>query len=370
MIILQIAIIVALPLALFKLESKVNWLKSIVMAYVLGILIGNVMPQFFEYDVLHELTGVSIILAIPLMLFSSNIKDWIKQPKKMLISYMLAVIATSISVAIGWIVFVGKMENMPLISGMIEGVYTGGTINLNAVGYAFDSPDHLRVLLNGYDMAFSGIYLLAIFTFLPKLLKKFLGKGDMETIVSTGVNEVEFSQLDDKKKLISIFQGIGLSGLILGLVAGISILLTKQMDELIIIFGVTGLALLSSNMKQVQRIKGTMVMADYFMIIFGFTLGAQANISELLTGHEQLLMYFLLIYTSILIIHLILVRLFNIDSDTFLVSSTAAIFGPPFIGPVAESLNKRNLIAPGIIVALMGNAIGTYLGILVVKLLI
>lgn len=70
-----------------------------------------------------------------------------------------------------------------------------------------------------------------------------------------------------------------------------------------------------------------------------------------------------------LVIHLILSKIFKIDVDTFIVSSTAAVFGPPFIGPVSESINNRNLIGPGIIVALMGNAIGTYLGIVVVELL-
>lgn len=370
MIILQIAIIIVLPLILFKLESKVNWLKSIVMAYVLGVTIGNVIPEFFNTGILHEFTGVSIILAIPLMLFSSNIKQWISQPKKMLLSYVLAIVATSISVAIGWGMFFDKIENMPFISGMIEGVYTGGTINLNAVGYAFGVSDDLVILLNGYDMAFSGIYLLTIFTFLPRLLKRFLGEERKVSNVESHMIETEFSALEWKQKMKSIVLGVGLSGLILGGVAGVSILITNGMDELIIIFGVTGLALLGSNISVVQQIKGSMVMADYFMIIFGFTLGAQANISELLTGHQELLMYFLVIYTSMLIIHLMLVKVFKIDTETFLISSTAAIFGPPFIGPVAESLNKRNLIAPGIIVALMGNAIGTYLGILVVKLLI
>lgn len=369
MIILQVVLILILPMLLFRLEKQMKWLKSIVMAYVLGVVIGNVLPDFFDHGVLTELTGVSIILAIPLMLFSSNIKMWLQQPKKLLVAYALAVVATSISVAIGWFVFQDSMNELPLISGMIEGVYTGGTVNLNAVGYAFEAPEEMMVLLNGYDMAFSGVYLLLIFTILPKVLKYVLQDDNNIQNDIQIEQQADFFELGIKKQLVNLGKGIGLSAVILGLVVGISILLTGKMHELIIIFGVTGLALIGSNFKIFKDIKGNMVMADYFMIIFGFTLGAQANVSELLSGHTDLLKYFAVIYSTMLIVHLILSRIFKIDVDAFLVSSTAAIFGPPFIGPVAESLDRRNLIAPGIIVALMGNAIGTYLGILVVQLL-
>lgn len=369
MIILQIALILVLPVLLFRLERQMRWLKSIVMAYVLGVIIGNVDPDFFDHGMLKELTGISIILAIPLMLFSSNIKMWIQQPRKLLLAYVLAVVATSTSVAIGWFIFQDGLENLPLISGMIEGVYTGGTVNLNAVGYAFEAPEEMMVLLNGYDMAFSGVYLLFIFTFLPAVLK-FILKSDSD--IKNEVrqeDEVDFFQLAFKEQLLSIGKGVGLSALILGSVVGIAILLTGKMHELIIIFGVTGLALIGSNFKNIQGINGNMVMADYFMIIFGFTLGAQANVAELLSGHLDIFKYFAVIYSTMLTIHLILAKIFKIDVNAFLISSTAAIFGPPFIGPVAESLNRRNLIAPGIIIALMGNAIGTYLGILVVQIL-
>ena len=39
-----------------------------------------------------------------------------------------------------------------------------------------------------------------------------------------------------------------------------------------------------------------------------------------------------------LIIHLLLCLIFKIDADTTLITSTAGVYGPAFIGPVAESL--------------------------------
>jgi hypothetical protein len=49
--------------------------------------------------------------------------------------------------------------------------------------------------------------------------------------------------------------------------------------------------------------------------------------------------------------------------DTAIISSTATIFGPPFIGPVAAALKNRALVGPGLTLGLAGIALGTYLGL-------
>lgn len=356
-----------MPLALMKLQEKVNWLKAIVMAYVLGVTIGNVFPEAFDLGVLHQATGISIILAIPLMLFPSKIKSWLSQPVGLLKAYGLAVLATTITVVLAYFIFQDKIENIALVSGMVEGVYTGGTVNLNAVGLAFNAPKGLSVLLNGFDMAFSAIYLLAIFTVLPKILSGILPaskKLDAELDTEEGFNKISARQ-----KWSHILQGFGFTLLVLGVIIGLSYLVFGNENELFIVFGVSLLGLAFSTIPKVSNLKGNMILADYLMMIFAFSLGAQANVNEIFSDQSGLLFYFLFTYIMMLILHLALSKIFKVDVDAFLISSTAAVFGPPFIGPVAESLKNRGWIGPGIVVALIGNAIGTYLGILMVHLL-
>ena len=50
-------------------------------------------------------------------------------------------------------------------------------------------------------------------------------------------------------------------------------------------------------------------------------------------------------------------------------NSTATIFGPPFIGPVARALRNRELMVSGLTTGIMGYAVGTYLGLAVAWLL-
>lgn len=368
MLYFQIVLIIGIPFLFLALQKRWAWMKSIVLAYLIGVVVGNIWPRFFVDGLLTELTGISIILAIPLMLFPSKVKDWLTQPKTLLLSYGLAVVATTLSVFIGWFFYKNTLTDIAIISGMVEGVYTGGTVNLNAIGLALEAPNSLSILLNGYDMALSGIYLLAIFSVLPKLLS-FVLPVQEPAAVKIEAEEELFTKLNPIEKVKSILKGVAAAIGVLLISVGISLGATGQMNEMILIFGVSLIALGFSFIPSIRHLKGNMVSADYLMMIFGFCLGAQANVGDLISEQGGLLSYFLVTYFVMLLIHLLLAKIFKIDVHTFLVSSTAAVFGPPFIGPVSESLNNRQLIGPGIIVALMGNAIGTYLGIIIAQIL-
>ena len=369
MVYLQILVIFLLPILLMKLESKWSWLKAIVMSYIVGIAFGNLIPMAFDLAIAKEITGISIIIAIPLMLFPSNLGALINQPKTLLISYGLAVVATTISVLIGYVVFKDSLSDIAVISGMVEGVYTGGTVNLNAIGIAYHVEQELVVLMNSFDWSFSGVYLLLIFTVLPKFLGLVLPKSTLVESQSVVIEGKGFYDLDLKEKALSVTKGTAFSVLLLVTMAGVSFLWFDELNELVLIFGVTGLALVLSNVKSIRNLKGNWIASDYLMLVFGFTLGLQANVQDLLSDRSDLLYYFALTYSLMLIIHLLLARVFKVDVDSFIISSSAAVFGPPFIGPVAESLGNRSLITPGIIMAILGNAVGTYLGVLLVGLL-
>lgn len=365
MVFLQIFVVIGVAVGLLKLHQRVSWLKPIVMAYVLGVLVGNIFGSFIEMDVMHQLTGYSIIIALPIMLLPTNLKQWISQPKTMLLAYGLGALATLISVVIGYFIFRNSLREASLISGMIAGVYTGGTINLNAIGMAFDADESLSVLMNGFDMALSGMYLLLIFTLLPRILKFVLPWPSADVDPPVMATSTENSLVNGKKVLSSI--GVGI--LIVGISAGIAMWVYGRLDQMFMIFGVSIFALLFSGVKKIQSNPAHMKVADFFMVIFGLTLGVQANVGELLNENSVILYFFLTSFLCMILLHLLFARIFKIDAITFLISSSAGVFGPPFIGPVAESLDAQKQIAPGVVVALIGNAIGTYVGIGLVKLL-
>ena len=64
-----------------------------------------------------------------------------------------------------------------------------------------------------------------------------------------------------------------------------------------------------------------------------------------------------------IILHLLLAWLFKIDADTALITSTAGIFGPHFIGPVATVLKNKQIVVSGITTGLVGFAVANFLGL-------
>jgi uncharacterized membrane protein len=70
------------------------------------------------------------------------------------------------------------------------------------------------------------------------------------------------------------------------------------------------------------------------------------------------------IFTS-LALHVALCRLTDIDRDTTVITSTAALFGPAFIGPVSVRLGNRGVFVSGLMSGLVGYAVGNYLGLFV-----
>lgn len=358
LLVLQVLILIVSPAILIALQKQVSWAKPIVMAYVLGVFFGNIVPNWFHSGVLHEITGISVILAIPLLLFPTKLSDWRKQPKSMVKAYAIAAFSTVVAVSLGYVLFIDEVKDLSLVSAMVTGVYTGGTVNLNAIGIAFEVPTATILLLNGYDMMVSGAYLLVLFLIGKPLAFKLLGNK------ASHVDLVESANLR-KIEVTDYFSSMGLSVLVVGFVAGLSMLLTGALNEMIMVFGVSILGVLLANWNKISSIKSHMPVADYLMILFGVCLGLQANAADLLGGSIPLMKYFLTVFGVILLVHYTLSKILKVDGYESIIASVAAIFGPPFIGPVAKALDREVLIPSGIAVALIGNAIGTYLGMAV-----
>jgi uncharacterized membrane protein len=88
-----------------------------------------------------------------------------------------------------------------------------------------------------------------------------------------------------------------------------------------------------------------------------------ANFAELLASSSILFWFCGFVVIGSILLHYLLAIIFQVDRDTLIITSTAAIFGPAFIGPVANAIGNREMITIGIALGLIGYAIGNYLGL-------
>ena len=139
----------------------------------------------------------------------------------------------------------------------------------------------------------------------------------------------------------------------------------------IILFFITGISIVLSFFKFIAKRSSTsFTMGEYLLLVFALSLSIQGKWSDITRGSNLIFIITAVSMYGSIGIHLILSKLFGIDRDTFLISSTAAIYGPPFVSQIATVVKNKYLLMPGILVGLLGYAIGNYIGLAVYYLLI
>jgi uncharacterized membrane protein len=142
--------------------------------------------------------------------------------------------------------------------------------------------------------------------------------------------------------------------------------LSEHTATVLLIVTTAGIAL--SFIPAVRNAHGSYSSGQYCLLMFSVVMGLSFDITAVGNALTLLFMVLLVQFGTVLL-HLIMARLSGIDRDTMLITSTAGIFGPPFIIPVANALHNDEIILPGILCGILGFAMGNYLGLGVSMLL-
>jgi uncharacterized membrane protein len=371
---LQLIFILLFPALAIYLEKHYKVFKllsPILLCYLVGIIFANIPFITLDKKMLSLITEISISLVIPLLLFSSNFIKWLKQAKKTILSFFLGVAGVIFSSIIAYFLFKNRIEESRQASAMMIGVYTGGTPNMSAIGIALGVKEELFILLNSADIFFSGIYFIFLITVAQKFLLIFLPKyKSVEGVITDyNLNEPVFMQLPLSKKIKFILLSFLLAVFIVGIAVTTSWIIRKEIIAPIVILVITTLGIAFSFNGKVQKLKGAYESAEYLLLVFAIAMGGLADFSELIKASTEIFYFCGIVVICSVVIHYLLAAIFRIDTDTLIITSTAAIFGPAFVGPVAKGINNREVIVSGITMGLVGYAIGNYLGLAVAWLL-
>ena len=366
-ILLHLLVYLGLPATLLFLEKRIALIQKlgpVVLCYGLGIALGNI-PGWQSHALIGDhsigeyIYQLMAVLAIPLVLFSADLKSWLSLAKNTLLSFGFAALAACISSFVAYY-FVGeRLDYSPELTGMSVGVYTGGTQNLTAIGVGLGVPAELIAKSNLSDTLVSAIYLLLVLSVLPNFLRKVL-----PTYSPTGnSSSVEEESSPQAIHWISILKALGLGLLCLGLSFGIAQLVPFPEKGPWIISLVTTLGLLFSLIPSIRNLHGTFATGEYLLLVFCVAIGAQIQLDFITQDVIPLLIFFTIGAYLAILLHFLFVYLAKIDADTFLITSVAGIFNPIFIAPVARKLGNKEIIAPGMTAAIVGYAIGNFLGL-------
>ncbi len=408
-------------IAIFTLPIFIVWLTrkfkllgavgAIVICYLVGFAFSAIGLSGHDYDkgLTTTIAYVLVALSIPLVLFSINLKSVKTLAKGTVIGYSLCIFSAVIVAVAMFFITRLFMEGTDKLAAMTIGLYTGGTPNLNAIGISLKAGSENISAANLSDSIVGGLYFLLIISVMPKVYGAILKrrvkraggkKGARNAAVSdcgasaaadanaiNGTREASADEqavtaesapveepkkddytfgfsIKDKKSVLKLIGAFFLAVACLGVGALLEFLIEGTVGEnllyILISVSVGGVAL--SFITPVREIKGQYPLGMYLILFFSIALAMSIDWTVFLTDILPTLAFFAVAQISVVLIHLLLCKIFRIDGDTALITSTAGVYGPPFIAPAAKACRRPDLIAPGIICASLGLAIGTVLG--------
>ena len=136
-----------------------------------------------------------------------------------------------------------------------------------------------------------------------------------------------------------------------------------------VILSVTTLGLALSFVPRIRNLAGTYETGQYLLLVFAVAIGTVANIREMADAFSTVFAFVAIVLGASILLHYLLAALFRIDVDTVLITSTAAVFGPAFVGPIAAVLKNREIVVSGLTTGVVGYAVGNYAGLAIAYLL-
>lgn len=376
--VLQVIVMLVFPALVIELSKRnrmAGMIGPVILCYALGLLMGNLPDSPVNVKVSQELGEGAIPIAISLMLFSTNFISWLRYAKRAALSFALAVVsvlATSFTVTYFFHNHYGDKLEFWKLSGMMVGVYTGGTPNLSAIGTALEAGHETFIIMNACDLVLSSFYLLLLLTVAQRMALKFL--PSFVRIEETDREETfhyQRYQQDPGKRKIAKYLAIAfaLAIVILALSIGFSMLVADgKITAPNVILGVTTLSIAASFFKRVRFLPRTYEFGEYFLLIFCLGIGSMSNITDLMQSSPLMFFYVSCVFIGTISLHFFLSWIFRMDADTTLITSVAGIFGPAFIGPVASVLKNKDIVVSGLATGLVGYAIANYLGLAIAHL--
>ena len=367
----------------FKRWKWVQTLGTVVLAYAVGI-IASLCGVFHFQDpevavsfskMQSMMMNVAVPLAIPLMLFNCDFKLWTKALPKTAWALVGGILAVLVSVVSGYFIFRNHIPEPAKVSGMMTGIYTGGTMNFNALGASLGVDKSVMAIVLAFEMVITTPYIFFLLGGGYKIFRKLLpfkdithkGRTDEENIETADVEN--YQGMLEKKNFWGMLKGLGLSVVFLAIGAGLALLITGTLNELVVILTITTLAIIASFFKKVRELPKTFELGMFFILVFSVIVASMFDINSVNGGSLYIGGFVLWIMVMSMLLHLIFCRVAKVSGDLFCVSQVGLLCSPPFVPPIVGAMKNKKVLISGIVVGLVGYAAGTYLGALLAWIL-
>ena len=341
-------------------------ISGVIWVLLAAMLLSNFSVIPFRSPSYDFIGSTLVPLAIPLLLFKSNLRRIFKDSGRVMLAFFIAAGATVFAVIAGF-VFFNPGEIGAKAAGAYSGGFIGGGVNFVAVSKVVGMTEsEFSAAISASSLAsMLALMLLLAIPSLKWILRLFkhepAGIRSEETRFS---GEGKVTAL----KLSHLSGALAMSFAICALSNFIAQMFSAEQYSFLIIT-VISLAIANIFPKTMANLEGELEAGLLLMYLFFAVAGAGTDMSSFLGVAITLFFYGMFIVLVHLLLTLVVCRVLGFSLQETLVASAAALLGPAGTAAIAISKGWRDLVTPGIMCGIFGYAIATFIGVAISNLL-
>lgn len=307
-------------------------------------------------------------ISIFFLLLNVNLASIRKAGLPMIGLFLIGSVMTTLGILLAWIIISPENtlgEDARIIAGMLTGTYTGGSVNFNAIAleYDFQKKGVLYAGTIAVDNVVTTLWIIVTLT-IPIFMHKIWKSKKQDVAKAQPIAKRTESAIDIHSLVWLSFLGVA--------AFLVSDLLSEYLPKVPFILILSTLGILLAQIPAVSKLKGSHTLGLFLVNLFLAVIGAYCELSAVSALKE--IGVSLLLFTSIaVLLHgigtVLIGGLFYRDWQMIAIVSQANVGGGTTAIALAETFKRNELILPAILVGTLGNALGTYLGFLVIYML-
>lgn len=365
------AVITMVPVLFLLLERKTRWpifnyLPAIIWIFITPIALSNlnIIPKSSE--IYSTFKSFAVPMFIVLMLLDINIRESFKVAWRSVGVLVIGCLGIVLGAVVAFAIFRwGLGPDAWSGFGALAGSWIGGTGNLAAVAESLNaSPNTIGTVVlvdNFVYIVYFPIILMSV-----RWAKRFNRFSRVSQAEIDHFNQAA-SEIEQKSHEVRFYDiltlvGVGFTCILLAnwiasLLPEFPPVMTAKTWAMLLVTSF-GIALSATKLKKVP---GTKPFSLALVYIYMTMMGAMADLTHIGSAYLFLVAGFICIAIHFLCI-VIASRIFRVDVSMAAVASVAAVGGAAS-APVAAGYHREELVPISIMLALIGYALGNYLGV-------
>lgn len=302
-------------------------------------------------------------IAIPLLLFEADLKRIVRESGPTLIAFVIGSVGVVIGVAAG-VALLSLGEFEAEFAGIFTGTYIGGGLNFAAVSEATGMQDgSMLSAALAADNVLTNLHFLLII-FLPGIawLARHYPSQHIDNAVALSTDAEDAPHQVARLDIAGLLFALALAFILAAL--GSTIAAFFGMPQFSILVTTTLTLLIATVLPGVvKRLSGHTEAGNVMMFIFLASVGATADVWELVAVGPVLFVFATIIISVHMLILFAAGRLLKMDLAELSVASAVCIGGPSSAAALASAKGWKDLLIPGVLAGSLGYAIGSFIGV-------